>query len=167
MVDLETLARGPNAHILSIGAVSMDNPDRTFYAVPGTNAQYRTVNNDTIDWWIDQSEAARNEVLIDTGVSLETALKDFVAFFKDCGATRIWSHGVDFDVVILVNAFEQYGIKCPWRFWATEHTRTLISVARRLKGRDFEPDRAGTYHNALHDAQHQAAWMEAIWEGLK
>ena len=167
MIDLETLDTSPNAHILSIGAVSMNDHSRTFYSVPGTNEQWRTVNNDTIDWWCEQSTQAQEEVLIDTDVTLKESLEGLIEFYKDCGAARVWSHGVDFDVVILNDAFKQHDLKPPWRFWSTEHTRTLISAGWRLKNRNFEPNRAGTYHHALDDAIHQAKWMDAIWEGLK
>jgi exodeoxyribonuclease VIII len=181
MVDLETLDTGPDAHILSIGAVAMHNHDQTFYSIPGTGDQGRAVDDGTIDWWLEQPEAARNEVLIDTGITLEQSLKDFIEFFKDVGATRVWSHGVDFDVVILIHAFKQHGLRPPWFFTNVEHTRTLISTAQRLKNKTFEPDRGivegntfgfkatntGTHHNALDDALFQAQWMNAIWEGFK
>jgi exodeoxyribonuclease VIII len=181
MVDLETLDVGPDAHILSIGAVVMHDLDQTFYQVTGTVNQDRAVDDGTIDWWLNQPKAARNEVLIDTDVSLKTALENFIKFFNDAGATRIWSHGVDFDVTILIHAFKQHGLKAPWFFTNVEHTRTLIRTAERLKNKTFEPDRGikegnafgfkatdtGTHHNALDDAVFQAQWMAAIWEGLK
>ena len=167
MVDLETLDNRPTSHILSIGATLMHDTERTFYSVIGTKEQYRSVNQNTIDWWCEQSEAARNEVLIETDKSLKEELIKFADFFKSSGAQYIWSHGDDFDTVILRNAFEQFGIELPWKFWNTRDTRTLIDTAKRLKGKTFEPDRTGVYHNALHDAIFQTKWMNNIWEGLR
>ena len=166
MVDIETLSNNESAHILSIGAVAMHNLEHTFYKVIGTKEQWRTVRSATIDWWCEQSEEARNEVLIETDVSLKSALLEFKEFVELIKPTRIWSHGDDFDTVILNNAFRQFNIKCPWKFWETRDTRTLIDTAIELTGRNFEPNRTGIYHNALDDAVFQAKWMNNIWSNL-
>lgn len=167
MVDLETLDTQPSAHILSIGAVLMHDPSQTFYRVLGTKEQHRSVSTSTINWWCEQNQAAQDEVLIEVDVSLKDALEEFTDFIKNSGSNHIWSHGDDFDCTILTHAYHQLGDTPPWRFWNTRDTRTLIDTAMRLKGENFEPNRTGTYHNALHDAQFQAEWMANIWEALK
>ena len=167
MVDLETLDTEPNAHILSIGACMMHDTNQNFYQAIGTVEQYRSVSIPTLNWWCNQSPEAQTEVLLETDVLLKDALVDFIQFYKDSGATKIWAHGCDFDCTILHHAFNQHDLKTPWRFWDTEHTRTLISLAKRIKGKDFEPDRTGVYHNALHDAQFQSKWMNNIIEAFE
>jgi len=163
MVDLETLDTGPDAHVLSIGACVMDNELQQFYSVPGIDNQGRSVNDDTIDWWLKQSKQARNESFRSTSVTLEQSLVSFANWWKSIKATRIWAHGKDFDVTILTHAYQQYELKCPWRFWLTQDTRTLIKFSEKLfDGENFEPDRTGTYHNALDDAIFQAKWMKII-----
>ena len=166
MVDLETLDTEPNAHILSIGACMLHDTNQNFYRVIGTAEQYRSVSTATLNWWCEQSSEAQTEVLLETDMSLKDALVDFIQFYKDCGATKIWAHGCDFDCTILHNAFKQHDLKTPWRFWETEHTRTVISMSKRIKGRDFEPNRTGVYHNALDDSIFQARWMNAIFSEL-
>ena len=167
MVDLETLDTEPNAHILSIGACMLHDTAQNFYRAIGTKEQHRSVSNDTLDWWCNQSQEAQDEVLRETDVILKDALVDFIQFYKESGATHIWAHGCDFDCSILHHAFRQHDLKTPWMFWNTEHTRTAISMAKRFKNQTFEPDRQGVYHNALADAQHQTRWMNAIFEAFK
>ena len=167
MVDLETLDTEPNAHILSIGACMLHDTDRTFYRAIGTKEQHRSVSNSTLDWWCNQSQEAQDEVLLETDITLKDALIDFIQFYKDCGAQKVYAHGCDFDCTILHHAFRQHDLKTPWMFWDTEHTRTVISMAKRIKGRDFEPNRTGVYHNALDDSIFQAQWMNAIFEAFK
>ena len=167
MVDLETLDTQPSAHILSIGAVVMNDPDQTFYEVLGIKEQHRSVSTDTLNWWCEQNQAAQDEVLIEIDTCLKTTLEAFSEFYTNSGAQYIWSHGDDFDCVILTHAYKQLCMKPPWFFTKTRDTRTLIDTAQRLKGQTFEPNRTGVHHNALHDAQFQAKWMHNIWEGLK
>lgn len=166
MVDLETLDTLPSAHILSIGAVAMHNPDLTFYRVLGTKEQFRSVSNSTLDWWCQQNQTAQDEVLIEVDASLKTALEELTDFILTSGANLIWSHGDDFDCTILAHAYRQCGMQPPWKFWNTRDTRTLIDTAVRLTGKNFEPNRTGVYHNALHDAQFQTEWMSNIWTAL-
>jgi len=163
MVDLETLATTPDAHILSIGACTMDTL-QTFYSVPGLGEQGRAINDDTIDWWLKQSKEARKESFIESkdGVTLEKTLKDFAFWFKSVGATRIWANSPSFDCVIIEDACRQYGIKVPWQFWLTQDQRTMVKLATKVFGEDFEPDRHGTHHNALDDCIFQAQWMNTI-----
>jgi len=166
MVDLETLDTQPSAHILSIGAVVMHDSDQTFYEVLGTKEQHRSVSPDTINWWCEQNQAAQDEVLIEIDSNLKKMLERFTQFYNDTGSQFIWSHGDDFDCVILTHAYKQLGMKPPWFFTATRDTRTLIETAKRIKGQTFEPNRIGVYHNALHDAQFQTKWMDNIWTAL-
>jgi len=167
MIDLETLDTQPSAHILSIGACVIHNPDHSFYKILGTKEQYRSVSDSTIGWWVEQNQAAQDEVLVEIDVSLKDTLQELTDFIKSTGAETIWAHGDDFDCVILSHAYHQLGIKPPWSFWNTRDTRTLIEVAKRLKGKDFEPNRQGVYHRAIDDAQHQSKWMTQIWEALE
>lgn len=163
MIDLETLATTPDSHILSIGAIVMNDFDQSFYRVTGTVEQFgRRVDTRTIDWWIDQNQAAQDEVLIDVELTLRQALEEFIKFCKTNRVQRVWSHGATFDIVILDDAFRQYDLKCPWLFWNARDTRTLIDLAKRKFGKDFEPNRQGVYHNALDDSKHQALWMNRI-----
>jgi len=167
MIDLETLDVQPSAHILSIGACLMHDMDRTFYKVLGTKEQSRSISTSTIDWWVQQNQAAQDEVLIEIDVNLKETLEEFTDYIKGSGATSFWSHGDDFDLVILSHAYHQLGMPVPWSFWNTRDTRTLIEVSKRILGRDYEPDRQGTYHNAGDDALHQARWINRLWEELE
>jgi len=170
MVDIETLSVKPNAHILSIGCSTMGDNPSTFYRVLGIDGQGRDVNDDTIEWWVGPrvTQAARDEVLIETKASLKAALVDLHVFYKECKANEIWSHGSVFDVIILEDAYKHFKLEPPWNFLNIRDTRTLINLSKKLRnGKDFEPDRVGTYHSAMEDAKFQAKWMNNIMRELR
>ena len=168
MIDLETLAVTPDAHILSIGACSISDPSITFYhTVEGRNQQ-RTTNFSTIKWWLKQSpEAIKSATDRSCVLSIGEMLMEFSAWWKGNQFVQPWSHGSVFDVIILENACRQFGYEIPWNFWDVRDTRTLFDTAYRITGKTLKPHREGTHHNALDDAQFQAQWVNRIREVLE
>ena len=78
MIDIETLATTPDAAILTIGAVKFDpyGDDRdkatrraeTFYKRIDLDSNVelgRTINEDTLRWWCDQSEDISHEAFVE------------------------------------------------------------------------------------------------------
>lgn len=168
MVDLETLATTPDAHILSIGACDINNPDVYFYHTVEGRDQNRETNFSTIKWWLKQSkEAIASATSREYVLSLPSMLMELSAWIKGHGFTHVWSHGSVFDVIILENAMRQYQYSIPWNFWDIRDTRTLFDMAYRITGKTFKPVREGIYHNALDDARFQAAWVRNIREVLE
>ena len=166
MIDLETLGTGSDAHILSIGACTMDH-ELTFHEVVGP--QKRKIDVDTVRWWMDQSKDAQFVIkqAAMSRMSLTSALAGLDDFIRTAGErVCIWSHGAGFDIAILENAYRQAGMITPWMFWNVRDTRTLIDVAKWKAGEKLEPTRKGTHHNALDDAKHQASWMMNIMAHL-
>ena len=168
MVDLETLATTPDAHILSIGACDVNDPAVTFYHTVEGRGQNRTTNFSTMKWWLKRSKEAiasatsRKHVL-----PIHTMLVDLTSWIKGNGFTHPWSHGSTFDIIILENAFRQNYLEIPWNFWDIRDTRTLYETAYRITGKTLKPKREGVYHNALDDAQFQAQWVRNIREILE
>lgn len=165
MIDLETLDITPDAHILSIGACTMDEAN-TFYST--VNVQDRSISVDTVAWWAKQNKEAQKifNDCAEADRNLEDVLRAFKTWLYEIKPTTIWSHGATFDVVILDNAFRQYGIETPWKYWSCRDTRTLIGVSEAIMGDAFKPHRVGVHHNALDDALFQAKWMWNIQEFL-
>jgi len=161
MVDLETLDTRPSAVILSIGACLVNwrtgEPSNPFYAVVDLASSREaglTESPDTLAWWNRQSPEARR-VFTDPSVSLDEALSLFAHYLRGFNSkdVKIWGNGSDFDNVILANAYDALSYDAPWRFYNNRCFRTVKNVMSfQLK----EPPRAGTYHNALDDALHQA-----------
>jgi len=163
MVDIETLATTPDAHILSIGAVDMSDHNNTFYhTVEGINQQ-RMTNFSTIKWWLKQSpEAIKNATSRDNVLELPDMLEALTAFLEEHKLTHPWANGSVFDVIILENAYRQHGMKIPWNFWNVRDMRTICDIAYRITGKTLKPVREGTYHNALDDAVFQSTWINDI-----
>lgn len=156
MIDIETLGTKPGAAILSIGAVMFgaSGLGKTFYApvsLTSCTDAGLTVDAETVQWWMFQSEAARAAAFAPGAEPLASALLRFAAWFHDQGGVHPWSHGATFDVPLLDAAFSACHLSAPWAFWNVRDTRTLYDQA------GVKVDRShGTQHNALDDAIAQA-----------
>jgi hypothetical protein len=163
MIDLETMGTGPNAAIVAIGACIFDANgigDRFYDAVDLQSCidAGLTVDGQTVMWWLDQSDEVRGA--LKNSSPLHVALERFSDFMADSmgNISGVWGCGAAFDNVILRNAYKAAGLECPWPFWADRCFRTV-----RDTNEIDAPDRAGTHHNALDDAVHQANYLIKIW----
>lgn len=168
MLDLETLGTTADAVILSIAAVRFDLDsdaidDRAFYTsvdIDSNLAQGRRIQEDTLLWWMQQSEEARR-VFFEPKLTLSAALQDLRDWFgPDADHTHVWSNGADFDLPMLAHAFWHNQLQCPWRFWMSRCVRTYRALpqAQGLK--------LSNQHHALHDAINQARLVQAIQQRL-
>jgi DNA polymerase III epsilon subunit-like protein len=167
MLDLETMAVSPDAAILTIGAVKFDRKELVQPSLETSDTFYRRISLDsciaaqlhvaeeTRAWWNSQNRDAKYEALINPDrVPLSQALAEFKDWFGD--ARYIWSHGDDFDCVILGWAFHACNIEKPWQFWNTRDTRTLFDLA----GVRMYELPANNPHHALHDAYRQVVGVK-------
>lgn len=170
MLDLETLGTRPGCVIRSIGALFFDpdsdalgaefyvNVDRASCEAAGL---YVDLNTEA--WWVRQSKAAQDALLVDPQ-PLQDALWSFSAWWQSHGGERVWSHGANFDQPILEAAYYAVGMQAPWSFWNSRCTRTLFDVA----GVDPRKMSAGeTKHNALDDTRIQARAAQACFRRLR
>ncbi|MDM3348653.1 exonuclease [Citrobacter sp. Cf116] len=89
MVDMETMGNGPDAPIVSIGAVFFDpstgNTGAEFYQVVSLESSMSfgmKPDASTIQWWLKQSSEARSAILVDETMGLRESLEllaDFIA----------------------------------------------------------------------------------------
>lgn len=171
MLDLETLGTKENAVIVSIGAVffDADNLGDKFYTALELGEQIRkgrTVSGSTIEWWMKQSTEARSVFSETRKFEISEALNEFAAFCGK-GDVKVWGNGAMFDNAILLNAYEQFGIKRPWSYRNDRCYRTVIAEFK-----DKYPDVKitndyGVAHNALDDAIAQAHTLQAVWRLTK
>ena len=179
MIDLETMGYRPGCVILSIGAVyfTIHGIHEEFYVrINPMSCQRHGLHFDasTIEWWMRQSDGARGEVsnLTKTGEELTDALAKFYAWLNTDADpdSRIWGNGSDFDISIILAAFDRVDLPVPWSPWKHRCFRTMKNFHRQTIAKT-EPAREGTHHNALDDARHQARWLLNISEhyglGLK
>lgn len=168
MVDIETTGTGPDAAIISIGAVAFDRAAGVlgpfFYTTINLASAIATggqVDADTMTWWMKQSEVARAVFTNGPQLGLCEALDTFTAWLHDKCAPReqirLWGNGADFDPVILAATYRRIGVKAPWDFWNTRCFRTV-----RGEHKSIAYERTGTAHNALDDAISQALHMLKI-----
>ena len=172
MVDLETLGTTADAAIISIGAVRFDLEsdeidDNGFYASISieSNAVFkRTISEDTLKWWMQQSKEAQ-VVFTEPKVSLYAALVDFSDWIKSFETADVfmWSNGADFDLPMLIHAYDQAIVEPPWKFYNNRCFRTY----KNLPGaKDIRGGKPGIKHNALADAIYQAQTLQLIHRKL-
>jgi hypothetical protein len=167
MIDLETMSSASNAAILSIGAVHFDSEhisSHEFYVSikPISSIMYGGMDPNTIAWWMQQTDEARQVWNDENAYSLDVALykfTDWVLSFHGGKNNLMWANGPDFDCVILANAYNRLGVKQPWSFRNHRCFRTLKGffhndVIKDLYNKHDNGD--GARHNALYDARLQA-----------
>ncbi|MCY1282776.1 3' exoribonuclease, RNase T-like [compost metagenome] len=168
VLDLETMGKGPRSAIAAIGCVRIEK-------LVITGSLYRRVRLETslqaglqvdastIEWWLQQEEAARAEIFNPGGSRLESALADLANFMgKPPGeapsrTTLLWGNGSSFDNVIVGNAFDACSLERPWHFWNDRDLRTLLALYPEAKQLPFKD----TKHHALDDAMHEASQLIA------
>lgn len=173
MLDLETLGTRENAVVVSMGAVlfnledqdafdDLDN-NRCFYAVldlRDQSAKGRTINTDTVAWWMQQGPLAR-EVFTVPGVDVRQVLAKFADFCR--GREAIWGNGNMFDNAITRSLYATYGVPYPVNFRNDLDLRTL----KRLSGTTSYVVPSGIAHNALDDAKVQVLQAQAFYRSLR
>jgi hypothetical protein len=163
MLDIETLGQSPGCAILSVGAVRFNQRGlgAEFYRSVSREDCERlglAVDEDTVAWWQDQPEAARE--VLKGGDELQDVLRS-LSFFYD-GASEIWAKSPAFDVAILDEAYSRVGMESPWNFWDTRDVRTIEALP---VAPEIEED--GVDHHALDDAKQQARSISRALEVLE
>ena len=169
MIDLETMGKNPNSAIVSIGAVIFDprtnkvgnKPTTQFYRELDWEEQGRTICPDTQAWWLKQSEHARSAL---NGLDdLEEELVNLANWLPaDC---KVWGNGSIFDIAMLEDAYRQYGIDIPWKFWNVRDCRTIKDLYESSRG-GWDKTAGGNAHNALHDVIYQAQYICTMWNKI-
>lgn len=163
MIDLETLGQGPDAVVLSIGAVFFDIESEKvgngFYTALDMAPQLkagRKTNAETIKWWMSQGQAARH-VFEDEALHPIEALNRFVEFIKNESedAILVWGNGSTFDIIILERLLKDFNYAPLWPYSNIMDLRTF----RRFVGKGKKIPRSEGHHNALVDAVDQANYV--------
>lgn len=189
MLDLETLGTGPDAAILSIGAVKFCLETYTlgkeFYRVINLAScidANLSIDASTIEWWMQQGEEARAvfnlplddfrraPVERDTKVPLISALSDFRTWALGLPPGNrgeqpfVWGNGSMFDNAILRNAYKECKMKYPVSYRYDMDYRTICT---QFALPDTKVGYAGVKHNALDDARFQATELMRIMKAVR
>lgn len=179
MIDIETMGKGDDAVITTIGAVVFDpntgEHTSEFYCVTKMREQIdsgRYVDADTLKWWLEQSDEARQALFAPNALPIKEALRTLGVFVykakknANVKKMKVWSNGSNFDIAILTNAYKQYDIEVPWHYRDVRDVRTIVDLASHLvQYGDVKFE--GEKHNALADAIHQAKYTSTRWQALK
>lgn len=179
MVDMETMGNGPDAPIVSIGAVFFDpstgNTGAEFYQVVSLESSMSfgmKPDASTIQWWLKQSSEARSAILVDEAMGLLETLEllaDFIAENAANGShtVQLWGNGCSFDNVILRRAYALTDTPFTVPFWNDRDVRTMVELGKSVGiNPRFDIPFEGDMHNALSDARHQVKYVSAIWQRL-
>lgn len=166
MLDLETMGLGTNAPILAIGAVAFsqfgDGIEDTFHqgiSLEDSMTNGRQPTASTILWWLQQSDAAREQVRQKGGCGARLAgvLAAFDAWMKSLpGTPYVWGNGANFDIAILEQAYLDAGMRTPWGYRNVRCFRTVMSEF----GIETDWVKPVVAHDALADAEAQARTLQ-------
>lgn len=117
----------------------------------------------TLYWWFEQPAESRLQLTYRPSI-LSHALTDFTKWLPrpKWGQFSIWSHGANFDGVILRNAYQATGIECPWSYRDEKCYRTVKNMFSNIKY-----IHGGEEHVGLDDAYAQAKHLIEINSYIK
>lgn len=160
MLDLETLGNKPGSVIVAIGAVKFTAAEIVdeFSIVidPRSCEQWGLkLDADTVMWWLQKSEPARQKVC-GRGCVLLEALSQFRHWLVDPEAA-VWGNGSEYDNVLLAAAYAAVQTSAPWKYYNNRCYRTLKQLCPQVPFQ--KPEVA---HDALEDARAQALHLMQI-----
>lgn len=168
MVDLETLDLLPSAVVLSIGLVQFNEKEiidelHVKLAIDPQIDAGRTIGGSTIDWWMNQSPAARSQLFDGAAQQSRLLVEDGLQLVWNFmqGVDELWGNGAAFDNVILKSLFLQMKGIAPWGFKADRCYRTVKALHSYFPFPNF----IGVEHNALDDARHQTIHLQSMLWG--
>ena len=167
MIDIETLGTKATSVVLSIGAVEFEfgknELGQEFHrrvSIDSCLDHGLTLDGRTLEWWMDQSDEAK-DVFRRPGDPLSEVLLDFQTAFNFEG--EVWCNGAAFDMPILENAFHAVGLPIPWLYYNVRDYRTVKYLAPREVLTRVRVDPI-TKHHALEDAKAQALTLMGLLE---
>ena len=174
MIDLETLGTKAGCVILSIGAVPFDIETgkiskEVFYQAINIQSCIDAglfVMGDTIEWWMKQSEEARNAFLLANKKNLGETLHEFRLYLQKLGTRdlMIWGNSNRFDLGALDAAYKAVNREFPWYFRNERDVRTLVGFAPDIKKNwEFK----GELHDPIVDCINQIGYCSQIYKILK
>lgn len=171
MIDLETLATGPNAAFFCIGWCVFDPEGKDIIneGVIGCHPHPEMdIDFETIQWWMQQSNDAKKVFNDQMGgrFVVDETLDDFRRAYQNNNCTHLWANPSEFDIAILNRVYYLQRETPPWDRRSTRDLKTLVE----LVGNSYEQLQnvysKGTKHNPQDDAINQAKMVQHCYRIL-
>lgn len=173
MIDIETLSSKNNAAIASIGAVAFDPElfnsveelrQNSFYRVLNIRQQtrYRHFDGDTIYWWLNQSEEAKQAICVDPK-DIFMVIGEFSDWYKEMNGDTTWAYGATFDHVVLRSFYETFESIYPVHY----RNQSCMRTVTQLSGVKCPEIKELIKHNALDDCIKQTIWLQHCLDKLR
>ena len=165
MIDIETIDTGPESAVLSIAAMRWDannksavrNSVEILIDVDDCLARGCTYSEDTIKWWDQQAPEVHHKAFTQgPRLSLPAALDELRKYVA--GTQRFWCQGLNFDQIILEQAYKRCGEPRPWSYWQWRDSRTLMKLVDDLPAKDSRA------HDAIYDVSYQIDCMFHVFD---
>lgn len=183
MLDLETLGTKEGSIILSVAMKTFNvdvlkAPKEEFnyhqhISVLSSLFHHLRSDDSTEDWWMRQSEMARQKVLDGQKEALNVdgvmrLIYQLLTKWNEKYDLYIWGRGVgSFDLPLLDGVMRKVigeGYKTPWKYWSAMDLRTLVNFCK-LCGMVFMPEE--TPHDAHEDVLKQIKEAQVCWQYVK
>lgn len=185
-IDTETFAKCENSIVLTLGCVVFTFEENHPYESLIQNGfhikfkvedqiknYHRVTDPDTMKWWKNQSQEARDAAYkpLDTDVDMAEGLRLLSRFIGNSQynykQSFVWSRGPQFDFPKIESMYDQAGISLPFNSWKIRDTRTITDILNGSNTgvyelRDGIP-RGFVKHNALHDAAKDVMCMKELY----
>lgn len=164
MIDIEGLATGPDATILTIAAQTFDPLTRGYFEhkyyarVTLESQEDRRIEQGTVDWWATQKAAQEEAFHPDNRIPLKQALEELHRLVWKCN--RVWMNGPTYDANILEHAYKSYNLALPWQYYKIRDARTVYGLVPSL-------NKYPASHHALEDCRRQIDLLHDALEFLK
>lgn len=164
MIDIEGLATGPDATILTIAAQCFDPFTRGYYKqqyyarVTLESQEDRKIEDGTVEWWATQKAAQEEAFNPENRIPLDQALSELHKLCWKCN--RIWMNGPTYDANILEHAYKSYNMPLPWQYYKIRDARTVYGLVPGL-------NKYPASHHALEDCRRQIDLLHDALEHLR
>lgn len=175
MVDLETIATGPNSVVLTLGAIRFSPWDDDLNSHDGKvinmDTFYRRVDPDsftwpsaeidegTIAWWAKQADDAKEEAFSEVDRhDIRDVMHDFYKW-ANLGFSAIWANGPVFDIAIMESINRNIERGNVWKYWQVKDCRTLYGLVKHERPNPMA-------HHALWDCWSQLVAVQSCYRNL-
>ncbi len=164
MLDLETLSLRSNAAVIGIGVARVfpGSEVRKVFDELISPSKLSIVDShfhvdEKIIAWHNANTQALNRAYMDgeDGGYVINKFTSCLALLAQQQPLMIWCQGTDFDIPIITNYLQVYGLTAPWKYSNVRDLRTLAALFPAQKP-------AGADHTAYADAAAQAGLLENI-----
>lgn len=178
MIDIETMGTSPKGALISIGAIFFDLEGEETGPIFEMPIDLQTsveigmqIDAPTVEWWFKQSPEAISQWLVESPVSIITALSEFIKWYGrrtlDLRKPYVWANAPTFDLEILRYAFKCCGMSAPWHFRQERCVRTLVGLSKDLGYNPRGLRGTGIPHSAKDDCLHQIEYCRLAWGHIR